>query len=135
MKKVVLAFSGGLDTSYCAKYLSAELGYEVHAVTVNTGGFNSKDQKDLELKALELGALRYRFIDETSNFYQKGVKYLLFGNVLKNNTFGCYHVNESVGPCGESFAIELLYDHESVLIVWFKCASPKYPFHRAARAY
>ena len=55
-------------------------------------------------------------------------------NVLRNNSFGCEHVNESVGPCGEPLAIELLYDHEPVLVVWFECASPKYPFHRAARA-
>ncbi len=87
MKKVVLAFSGGLDTSYCAKYLSDELGYEVHAVTINTGGFDEKDQKELEEKALQLGVSNFRFIEETANFYQKGVKYLLFGNVLKNNTY------------------------------------------------
>ncbi|MEM9896222.1 MAG: argininosuccinate synthase [Bacteroidota bacterium] len=87
MKKVVLAFSGGLDTSYCAIYLSKELGYEVHAVTVNTGSFNKEEQKSLEKKALDLGVASYRFLDETEEFYQKGVKYLLFGNVLKNNTY------------------------------------------------
>ncbi|WP_462247474.1 argininosuccinate synthase [Ekhidna sp.] len=85
--KVVLAFSGGLDTSYCAKYLSAELGYEVHAVTVNTGGFSVSDRIELERKAIELGVSTYQFIDRQNQFYEQGVKYLLFGNVLKNNTY------------------------------------------------
>ncbi len=85
--KVVLAFSGGLDTSYCAIFLSKNLGYEVHAVTVNTGGFSPKERQALEQKALELGVKSYSFLDQTEEFYQKGVKYLLFGNVLKNNTY------------------------------------------------
>ncbi|WP_421763372.1 argininosuccinate synthase [Ekhidna sp.] len=85
--KVVLAFSGGLDTSYCAIHLSKDLGYEVHAVTVNTGGFSLEEKKELETKALKLGVASYQFLDETEAFYQKGVKYLLFGNVLKNNTY------------------------------------------------
>ncbi len=87
MKKVVLAFSGGLDTSYCAKYLSADLGYEVYAMTVNTGGFDAEEAKVLKEKALTLGCKSYQFNDQTENFYQKGIKYLLFGNVLKNNTY------------------------------------------------
>ncbi len=85
--KVVLAFSGGLDTSYCAKYLTEELGYEVHAVTVNTGGFSASDRIKLEKKAIELGVSSYEFIDRQNQFYDQGVKYLLFGNVLKNNTY------------------------------------------------
>ena len=85
--KVVLAFSGGLDTSYCAIHLSKELGYEVHAVTVNTGGFSAEGKKELEEKAIALGVASYHFLDETETFYQQGVKYLLFGNVLKNNTY------------------------------------------------
>lgn len=85
--KVVLAFSGGLDTSYCTKYLSNELGYNVHAVTVNTGGFDEKEQKKLENKALELGVSDFTLIDRTEDFYQKGIRFLLFGNVLKNNTY------------------------------------------------
>ncbi|MEO9482394.1 MAG: argininosuccinate synthase domain-containing protein [Ekhidna sp.] len=85
--KVVLAFSGGLDTSYCAMYLSKKLGYEVHAVTVNTGGFGSEEKKCLEEKAFSLGVASYRFLDELPQFYEKGVKYLLFGNVLKNSTY------------------------------------------------
>lgn len=85
--KVVLAFSGGLDTSYCAIYLAKDLCYEVHAVTVNTGGFDENERQQLEDKAIKLGVTSYHFLDATEDFYQKGVKYLLFGNVLKNNTY------------------------------------------------
>jgi len=87
MKKVVLAFSGGLDTSYCAKYLSDELGCEVHAVTVNTGGFTNSEIIALEKKAEELGVNSYKCFDETTNFYNECIKFLIFGNVLKNNTY------------------------------------------------
>ncbi len=87
MKKLVLAYSGGLDTSYCAKYLSKEKGYEVHAVSVNTGGFSEQEILNIQQKALELGATTYTSIDAVSNFYDKVVKYLIFGNVLRNNTY------------------------------------------------
>ena len=87
MKKLVLAYSGGLDTSYCAKYLSADMGFEVHAVTVNTGGFNATDLQEMEEKAYVLGAHTFKAIDGVEIFYQKVVKYLIFGNVLKNNTY------------------------------------------------
>lgn len=87
MKKLVLAYSGGLDTSYCAKYLSKEKGYEVHAVSVNTGGFSSEEIKEIEGKALQLGATSYTSIDAVQTFYEKVVKYLIYGNVLKNNTY------------------------------------------------
>ncbi|MEX0289267.1 MAG: argininosuccinate synthase [Flavobacteriaceae bacterium] len=87
MKKLVLAYSGGLDTSYCAKYLSAEKGYEVHAVSVNTGGFSKEEIAEIEKKALELGATSYTSIDAVKTFYEKVVKYLIFGNVLRNNTY------------------------------------------------
>jgi len=86
-KKVVLAFSGGLDTSYCAKYLSETLGYEVHAVTINTGGFDKNDEVSLKEKAEKLGVASYRFIDASEKYYNDCVKYLIFGNVLKNNTY------------------------------------------------
>lgn len=86
-KKVVLAFSGGLDTSYCAKYLSENLGCEVHAVTINTGGFSKEDAIELKLKAEKLGVFSYNFIDAVDNYYNDCVKYLIFGNVLKNNTY------------------------------------------------
>lgn len=87
MNKLVLAYSGGLDTSYCAKYLSKEKGFEVHAVSVNTGGFSSAEIANIQEKALQLGAVSYTSIDAVQYFYDKVVKYLIFGNVLKNNTY------------------------------------------------
>lgn len=87
MKKLVLAYSGGLDTSYCALYLSREMGYEVHAVTVNTGGFNKKELAEIEEKAIALGASSYKALDAVDLFYEKVVKYLIYGNVLRNNTY------------------------------------------------
>ena len=85
-KKLVLAYSGGLDTSYCVKSLS-EAGYEVHAVSVNTGGFDAAEVSALESKALTLGATSYTSIEAVETFYQDIVKYLIFGNVLKNSTY------------------------------------------------
>ena len=85
--KLVLAYSGGLDTSYCAKYLSKDKGFEVHAVSVNTGGFSAEEIKEIKEKALKLGATSYTSIDAVQTFYEKVVKYLIFGNVLKNNTY------------------------------------------------
>ncbi len=85
--KLVLAYSGGLDTSYCAKYLSKEKGFEVHAVSVNTGGFSREEIATIEEKALQLGASSYTSIDAVQTFYDTVVKYLIFGNVLKNNTY------------------------------------------------
>ncbi|MDP5229261.1 MAG: argininosuccinate synthase [Cellulophaga sp.] len=87
MKKLVLAYSGGLDTSYCAKYLSKDQGFEVHAVSVNTGGFTKDEIANIEEKALQLGATSYTSIDAIQTFYDKVVKYLIFGNILKNNTY------------------------------------------------
>ena len=87
MSKLVLAYSGGLDTSYCAKYLSQEKGYEVHAVSVNTGGFSQEEISTIKEKAIALGASSYTSIDSVQNFYDKVVKYLIFGNVLRNNTY------------------------------------------------
>ena len=86
-KKVVLAFSGGLDTSYCAKYLSETMGYEDHEVTINTGGFDKEDEVSLKEKAEKLGVASYRFVDASEKYYNDCVKYLIFGNVLKNNTY------------------------------------------------
>lgn len=87
MKKVVIAYSGGLDTSYCAKYLSKEENFEVHAVSVNTGGFSEEEINHIGENAKKIGAKTYKNIDAVASFYQKVVKYLIFGNVLKNNTY------------------------------------------------
>lgn len=86
-KKVVLAFSGGLDTSFCVIYLKEELGYEVHSVVVNTGGFDAAEVKAIEEKAYALGVASHTTIDETEDYYNDSVKYLIFGNVLKNATY------------------------------------------------
>ncbi|MEE2771256.1 MAG: argininosuccinate synthase domain-containing protein [Bacteroidota bacterium] len=87
MKKVVIAYSGGLDTSYCAKYLSDEENFEVHAVSVNTGGFSEEEIEKIGYNAKKIGAATYKNIDAVSSFYNKVVKYLIYGNVLKNNTY------------------------------------------------
>lgn len=85
--KVVLAFSGGLDTTFCSIYLSKELGLEVHTVVVNTGGFSERELKEIEQKAYALGVSSHTALDQTATFYQDTIKYLIFGNVLKNNTY------------------------------------------------
>ena len=84
--KLVLAYSGGLDTSYSLRKLSKE-GYEVHAVSINTGGFSETEILDIEKKAFQMGAHLYKNIDALDSFYNKIVKYLVFGNVLRNNTY------------------------------------------------
>jgi argininosuccinate synthase len=86
-KRVVLAFSGGLDTTYCAKYLVEELQYEVHTVTVNTGGFNSDELEAIAQHAKALGVTSHRAVDETLNYYDKVIRFLVYGNVLKNGTY------------------------------------------------
>lgn len=86
-QKVVLAFSGGLDTSFCVPYLMNEKGLEVHTVIVNTGGFSDEEAAKIEERALKLGAASHTCIDAVNDYYNNGIKYLIFGNVLKNNTY------------------------------------------------
>ena len=86
-KKVVLAFSGGLDTSFCAMYLSQEKEYEVYTAIANTGGFSAKELKAIEEKAYKLGAVNHATIDVTQDYYNKSIKYMVFGNVLRNGTY------------------------------------------------
>ena len=86
-KKIVLGFSGGLDTSYCVKYLTAELGYEIHTVTVNTGGFSEEELEQIESHAYALGAKTHTSVDAIESYYDSIIKYLIFGNCLKNNTY------------------------------------------------
>ncbi len=85
--KVVLAYSGGLDTSYCVKYLTEEKGLEVYAITVNTGGFSEEQLKAIEVRAKEMGVKEFVVRDVVKDYYEQCIKYLIFGNVLKNNTY------------------------------------------------
>ena len=86
-KRVVLAFSGGLDTSFCIPYLKNEKGLEVHTVMVNTGGFSKSEEEAITSRALGLGAASHTNIDAVDTYYNKGIKYLIFGNILKNSTY------------------------------------------------
>ncbi len=87
VKKVVLAFSGGLDTSYSAVYLHKEMGLEVHAALANTGGFSAEELARIESRARALGVASYRVLDVTQQYYQQQIRYMVFGNVLKNGTY------------------------------------------------
>lgn len=84
---VVLAYSGGVDTSYCVAYLKHELNLDVHTALVNTGGFSDEELMKLEVKALQLGASSHQSFNMLDDFYEKAIKYLIFGNVLKNDTY------------------------------------------------
>ena len=86
-EKVVLAFSGGLDTSYCAIYLNKELGLEVYSAIVNTGGFSNEELQNIEKKAYSLGASKHVTLDQTKYYYDKCIRYMIYGNVLRNNTY------------------------------------------------
>lgn len=86
-KKVVIGFSGGLDTSYCVKYFKDELGYDVHSIIVNTGGFSEDELAAIEKRAEALGVTTHTTVDATKSYYDTIIKYLIYGNVLKNNTY------------------------------------------------
>ena len=87
MKKIVLGFSGGLDTTFCVKYLSEDKGYEVHSVIVNTGGFSEEELKQIEAHAYKLGVKTHTTVNAVTTYYDRIIKYLIYGNVLKNNTY------------------------------------------------
>jgi len=86
-KKVVLAFSGGLDTSYCAKYLSKEKNLDVYSVLVNTGGFTVEELDEIKIRAENLGVIQHENIDVTEKYYKNCIRYLVYGNILKNDTY------------------------------------------------
>jgi argininosuccinate synthase len=86
-EKVLLAFSGGLDTSFCVKYLSEDKGYEVYTAIANTGGFSAEELVQIEERAYQLGAKKHYTLDVTNEYYEKSIKYMVFGNVLRNGTY------------------------------------------------
>lgn len=86
-KKIVLGFSGGLDTSFCVKYLTEDLGYEVHSIIVNTGGFSDTELSEIEAHAYRLGVKSHTAVNAIKSYYDSIIRYLIFGNVLKNNTY------------------------------------------------
>ncbi len=87
MEKLVLAFSGGLDTSFCVKYLKEEKGFDVYTAIANTGGFSASELKDIEAKAIRLGAKAHETLDVTEEYYSKCIRYMVYGNILRNNTY------------------------------------------------
>ncbi len=101
-KKVVVAFSGGLDTSYNVMYLTKEMGYEVYAACANTGGFSEEQLKANEENAYKLGAVKYVTLDVTQEYYDKSLRYMVYGNVLRNN---CYPISVSSERIFQAIAI------------------------------
>lgn len=102
MKKVVLAFSGGLDTSYCAIYLAQEMGLEVHAALADTGGFSPEELEKIEKRAWALGVKSYVRLDVSQQYYHDTIRYMIFGNVLKN---GAYPISVSSERISQATAI------------------------------
>ena len=86
-KKVVLAYSGGLDTSFCVKYLTEDRKLDVYTLTVDLGGFTARELEEIEANAYEMGAKKHYLVDASEQYYQECIKYLIFGNVLRNNIY------------------------------------------------
>lgn len=86
-KKVLLALSGGLDTTFCAIYLAREKQMEVHSAIVNTGGFKEEELKQVENHATSLGIVSHQVLDITADYYNRCLRYMIFGNVLRNRSY------------------------------------------------
>ena len=100
-KKVVVAFSGGLDTSYTVMKLTQD-GWDVYAACANTGGFSEEQLKVNEENAYKLGAVKYVTLDVTQEYYEKSLKYMIYGNVMRNN---CYPISVSSERISQAIAI------------------------------
>ncbi len=109
MKKVLLAFSGGLDTSFCVKYLKEDQGYQVYTGLVDTGGFSSGEQERIAQKALDLGSSGHETLDARQEYYRDCIRYLIFGNVLRNRNYPLSVSSE------RSFQAEALIRHAKKL--------------------
>ena len=116
--KVIVAFSGGLDTSFCVKYLQQEHNLEVHTVTVNTGGFDQIELAQIERRAYQLGAKTHQNIDVTKDFYQECVKFLIFANALKNN---CYPLSVSAERAFQAMTIANLSNSMGIAKIAHGC--------------
>ena len=114
-KKVVLGFSGGLDTTFCVKYLSEDQGYEVHSIIVNTGGFSDEELKKIEEHAYTLGVKTHTTVNAIKGYYDRIIKYLIYGNVLKNNT---YPLSVSAERLSQALHIA---EHGKRYGQWFPC--------------
>lgn len=112
-KKVVLAFSGGLDTSYCAIYLAKELDLEVHAALADTGGFSDSELKKIEDRALALGVTSYVRLDVSQQYYKDTIRFMIYGNVLKNSTYPISVSSERISQASAiaKYAVELGADY------------------------
>jgi len=86
-KKVLLAFSGGLDTTFCAVYLSREKKMEVHSAIVNTGGFREDELQVVAQHASKLGIVTHEVLDITADYYNRCIRYMIFGNILRNRSY------------------------------------------------
>jgi len=86
-KKVALAFSGGLDTTFCVKYLRQEKDLEVHSVFINTGGFTPDEEEEIRKKALNLGVAKHENINVSVQYYRECIRYMVYGNMMRNRHY------------------------------------------------